>query len=59
MIGHLTDTGRIVVRHEGVVEADIPLAPLDDQAPLYHRPTAETQKQRELNPAKVEDPRRA
>ena len=38
-IGHLTDTGRIVVTHRGVVEADIPLAPLADQAPLYHRPT--------------------
>src|ERR1700709_907110 len=40
VIGHLTDTGRIVVRHKGTVEADIPLAPLADQAPLYHRPTA-------------------
>ncbi len=40
VIGHLTDTGRIVVRHQGRVEAEIPLAPLADQAPLYHRPTA-------------------
>jgi phosphoribosylformylglycinamidine synthase len=38
VIGHLTDTGRIVVRHRGMVEADIPLAPLADQAPLYRRP---------------------
>ena len=37
VIGHLTDTGRIVVRHRGAIEADIPLAPLNDQAPLYHR----------------------
>ena len=48
VIGHLTDTGRIVVKHRGVTEADIPLAPLADQAPLYHRPTAETPKQAEL-----------
>ena len=34
VIGHLTDTGRITVRHKGGVEADIPLAPLADQAPL-------------------------
>ena len=34
----LTDTGRIVVRHHGAVEADIPLAPLNDQAPLYTAP---------------------
>ena len=40
VIGRLTDTGRIVVRHQGRIEADIPLAPLADQAPLYHRPTA-------------------
>jgi phosphoribosylformylglycinamidine synthase len=39
VIGHLTDTGRIVITHRGVVEADIPLAPLADQAPLYRRPT--------------------
>jgi phosphoribosylformylglycinamidine synthase len=38
VIGHLTDTGHIVVRHHGKIEADIPLAPLADQAPLYRRP---------------------
>ena len=42
VIGTLTDTGRIVVRHRGAVEADIPLDPLADQAPLYHRPTEDT-----------------
>jgi phosphoribosylformylglycinamidine synthase len=55
VIGRLTDTGHIVVRHKGAVEADIPLAPLNDQAPLYHRPTSETAKQPQINPAKVED----
>ena len=55
VIGHLTDTGRITVRHNGVVEADIPLAPLNDQAPLYTRPTAETPKGEKLNPARIED----
>ncbi|MDE2516772.1 MAG: phosphoribosylformylglycinamidine synthase subunit PurL [Rhodospirillales bacterium] len=55
VIGHLTDTGRITIRHQGVTEADIPLAPLADQAPLYHRPTAETDKPAILNPARVED----
>ena len=34
VIGHLTDTGRIVVTHQGRVEADIPLDPLAEQAPL-------------------------
>jgi phosphoribosylformylglycinamidine synthase len=50
VIGHLTDTGRIVVTHNGVVEADIPLDPLAEQAPLYHRPTEETPKPARLGP---------
>jgi phosphoribosylformylglycinamidine synthase len=55
VIGHLTDTGRITVRHQGRVEADIPLAPLSDAAPLYTRPTTETPKGEKLNPARIED----
>ena len=42
VIGHLTDTGRIVIRHQGRTEADIPLAPLADLAPSYRRPFTET-----------------
>ena len=42
VVGQLTDTGRIVVMHGGMVEADIPLDPLAEQAPLYHRPTQDT-----------------
>jgi phosphoribosylformylglycinamidine synthase len=38
VVGRLTDTGRIVVRHQGRTEADIALEPLADQAPLYRRP---------------------
>ena len=55
VIGHITDTGRIVVKHHGAIEADIPLAPLNDQAPLYTRPTVETPKLEQLNPARIED----
>jgi len=54
VIGRLTDTGKIVVRHQGRTEAEIPLGPLADQAPLYHRPTAETPKPAPLGP--VADP---
>ncbi len=39
----------------GMVEAEIPLAPLNDQAPLYTRPTADTPKREKLNPARIED----
>ena len=55
VIGRITDTGRIVVRHRGAVQADIPLAPLNDQAPLYTRPTVDTPKSEKLNPARIED----
>ena len=56
VIGHLTDTGRIVIRHKGAIEADIPLAPLESEAPLYRRPTAETPKQPVLDAAAIPDP---
>lgn len=54
VIGRLTDTGRIVIRHRGVVEANMELAPLESQAPLYHRPTEETPRQPPLG--EVADP---
>jgi phosphoribosylformylglycinamidine synthase subunit PurL len=38
VIGRITDTGHIVVSHKGQIEADIPLQPLADEAPLYRRP---------------------
>ncbi|WP_135466552.1 phosphoribosylformylglycinamidine synthase subunit PurL [Crenalkalicoccus roseus] len=56
VIGRLTDSGRIVIRHQGRVEADIPLAPLESEAPLYRRPTAETPKPPVLDAASVPDP---
>ena len=55
VIGQLTDTGRIVVRHLGDVVADIPLGPLAAEAPLYHRPTTEIPKLSPLNATRIED----
>jgi phosphoribosylformylglycinamidine synthase subunit PurL len=54
VIGTLTDTGRIQVVHQGRMEADIPLDPLAEQAPLYHRPMADTPRRPPLGP--VADP---
>ncbi|UMM63061.1 phosphoribosylformylglycinamidine synthase subunit PurL [Aristophania vespae] len=51
VIGHLTDTGRITVRHLDKIEADIPLGPLADEAPIYDRPT-----QRQTPPEKLDVP---
>jgi phosphoribosylformylglycinamidine synthase II len=38
VIGETTDTGRMIVRHKGRVEADIPVTTLANSAPLYQRP---------------------
>ena len=38
IVGRLTDTGRMIVRKDGRIEADIPVAPLVAEAPLYDRP---------------------
>ena len=38
VIGETTDTGRMIVRHKGYVEADIPVTTLANSAPLYQRP---------------------
>ncbi|WP_093221798.1 phosphoribosylformylglycinamidine synthase subunit PurL [Sphingomonas sp. NFR15] len=39
VIGHVTDTGRMVLTFNGETVCDIPLAPLADEAPLYDRPS--------------------
>ncbi|MBN9264915.1 MAG: DeoR family transcriptional regulator, partial [Hyphomicrobium sp.] len=38
VIGRTTDTGRLIVRHKGDVEADLPVDKLANSAPLYQRP---------------------
>ena len=44
VIGRTTDTGKLVVRHGGVVQADIPLSALAHAAPVYERPWTPRQK---------------
>ena len=38
VIGRTTDTGRIIVRHKGVTEVDMPVKTLANSAPMYERP---------------------
>ena len=38
IVGKTTDTGRIIVRHQGAIEADLPVRTLADSAPEYKRP---------------------
>ncbi|MFN3287474.1 MAG: phosphoribosylformylglycinamidine synthase subunit PurL, partial [Sphingomonadaceae bacterium] len=42
VIGRITDTGRLVLTWHGEVVADLPLAPIGEEAPKYARPVAPT-----------------
>jgi phosphoribosylformylglycinamidine synthase len=42
VIGHVTDTERMVLKWQGETVCDIPLGPLADEAPLYDRPHVPT-----------------
>jgi len=39
-VGRVTDTGKLVVKSGGATVAELPIAPLTDDAPLYDRPRA-------------------
>ena len=47
-IGVLTDTGHLVLKKNGKIEADMPVSPLVDKAPVYERPWVPTPKQPEI-----------
>jgi phosphoribosylformylglycinamidine synthase II len=53
IIGQTTDTLRFVVKHKGIVEADLPIKELGDEAPVYDRPHVPTPKPPVLDPASV------
>ena len=58
LVGRVTDTGKIVIESKGQAVAELPIAPLTDDAPLYDRPRQrpawqdELQKLPELAPVK-------
>ena len=52
-IGTLTDTGRMVLKMQGEVVCDIPVAPLSDAAPVYDRPYVLTPKSPMLDASEV------
>ena len=55
LIGHVTDSGRLVLRMQGVVAADIPVRPLVTEAPLYERPWRRTPPQDDIDPGVLPD----
>ena len=53
IVGHTTDTLRFVVKHKGLVEADLPIKELGDEAPEYRRPYQEPLPRPVIGPADV------
>ncbi|MGH7006700.1 MAG: AIR synthase related protein, partial [Alphaproteobacteria bacterium] len=56
VVGHLTDTGRLVVKRGGSIEADIPVDPLVSKAPLYDRKWEPSPKRAAIDPASAKAP---
>jgi len=56
VIGKTTDTGRMIVRHKGTIEADIPVASLAESAPMYDRPWTPTEPPKTILPEWVAAP---
>lgn len=57
VIGRVTETGHLVVKRNGTVEADIPVAPLVANAPEYDRPREDTPKAAVYDSAQATFPR--
>ncbi len=43
VVGKLTDTGHMILRHKGEIVADLPIDPLAEASPEYDRPWVETE----------------
>src|SRR6266852_5555073 len=56
VVGETTPTKRFIVRHRGTVMADLPIKELGDEAPVYDRPFAETEKRKIVAAADVVPP---
>ncbi len=55
VIGHVTDTGHLVLRINGAVAADIPIGPLVTEAPVYERPWRRVEPEPDIDPASLPD----
>ncbi|CCB64653.1 MULTISPECIES: phosphoribosylformylglycinamidine synthase subunit PurL [unclassified Hyphomicrobium] len=56
VIGHTTDTQRMIIKHKGEVEADLPVPVLANSAPMYTRPHVEPKKPAKILPEWVPAP---
>ncbi len=55
VIGHVTETGRLILKMHGDIAADIPVGPLVGEAPLYERPRQRRAAPGPIDPASLPD----
>jgi phosphoribosylformylglycinamidine synthase subunit PurL len=53
VIGKLTKTGRLVVKNDGKVDADMPIAPMVQASPEYARPWKKAPKRKAIVPGRL------
>ena len=53
VIGETTNTGRLIVHHKGIIEANLPVATLADSAPEYQRPFVKTAEAPQIAPSDI------
>jgi phosphoribosylformylglycinamidine synthase subunit PurL len=56
VIGRVTETGHLVLKMQGEIQADMPVQPLVDEAPQYERPWEPTPPQPELAATDIPGP---
>ncbi len=56
VVGKITDTGRMILKREGQIVADLPIAPLADEAPMYERPWIESRVSSLVDLSKLQTP---
>jgi len=56
VVGHLTETGRMVIKLDGEVVGDLPIDPLAEASPEYDRPWTAAEPLGELAPSEVAPP---
>ena len=56
VIGHLTNSGRMVIKDKGEVVADLPIDPLATASPEYNRPWLKTKPDKIIKPEDISTP---
>ncbi|MCH8038056.1 MAG: phosphoribosylformylglycinamidine synthase subunit PurL, partial [Proteobacteria bacterium] len=56
VVGRLTETGRMVLKMGGAVVGDLPIDPLAEASPEYHRPWTAAPRPAEVDPASLAPP---